>query len=449
MVVPKRVELITTGEELLLGLTVNRHLTSIGELLGRRGLVLQRNVVVSDDADAIVAQFRESWERADLVITTGGLGPTNDDRTRDVIAASLNQKLIHDPALEAAIRERFARLGREMTPNNLKQARRPEHSEPLPNPNGTAPGIWVEQDGRILVMLPGPPNELIPMFEEQVLPRLAARGWIGHEEGFIQIRTAGVGESALETLLAPVFETHPGLNVAFCAHQYQVDVRLSSPDGRYSRAQLQIVANHCREKLGSDFVCFGHDTIVKVVADLLRLQDQDLAVAESCTGGMLANAFSDVCGAAKMFAGGIVCYNNDSKVQLLDIPECLLKQHGAVSAEAAVAMAAGVAEKLEALWGIAITGCEGSCAANNGHPVGTVYIGLHSPRGTWARRMNYPGQRQAAKQRAVTFALDWLRRELIRAQAGGTHPHIKPVEAEEPEDPARAEARKLLGWRRR
>lgn len=447
MTAPKRVELITTGEELLLGLTANRHLSTVGELLGRHGLVLARNIVVGDDAESIDAQFRESWARADLVITTGGLGPTSDDRTREVIAAALGQRLVHDAAVEAAIRERFARLNRRMTPNNLKQALRPERSEVLPNPHGTAPGLWIEQDGRIVVMLPGPPHELGPMFEEQVLPRLAARGWIGIEESFIQIRTAGVGESALETLLSPVFAAHPNLGVAYCANQWQVDVRLSSPDGRYSRTELQIIANHCREKLGADFVCFGHDKVVKVVADLLRLQDQDVAVAESCTGGLLANAFTDVCGAAKMFAGGIVCYNNDCKVQLLDIPDCLLKQHGAVSAEAAVAMATGVAERLEAAWGIAITGFEGPCAGNHEHPVGTMFIGLHSPHGAWSRRVNFPGQRQTAKQRAVNVALDWLRRELIRAQAGGTHPHLAAAD-EAAEDPARAEARRLLGIRR-
>ncbi len=447
MSAPKRVELITTGEELLLGLTVNRHLTTIGELLGRRGLVLQRNVVVADDALSLGTQFRESWARADLVITTGGLGPTSDDRTREVIAEALGQKLVHDAALEAALRDRFARINRRMTPNNLKQAQRPERAEALSNPNGTAPGLWIEQDGRILVMLPGPPHELLAMFQDEVLPRLAARGWLALEEPFIQIRTSGVGESALETLLEPVLDGHPGLGIAYCAHPWQVDVRLSSPDGRYSRTQLQIIANHCREKLGADFVCFGHETVVKVVADLLRLQDQDLAVAESCTGGLLANAFSDVCGAAKMFAGGIVCYNNDCKVQLLDVPDCLLKQHGAVSAEAAVAMATGVAEKLEASWGIAVTGCEGPCGGTNEHPVGTIFIGLHSPYGAWSRRMNYPGQRQAAKQRAVNFALDWLRRELIRAQAGGQHPHVPAID-QELDDPARAEARRLLGLRR-
>ncbi len=414
----KRVELITTGEELLIGLTANGHLTSIGRALNRRGLALQRNIVVGDGAEAIGRQFRESWAQADLVLTTGGLGPTCDDRTREVIAEALGQRLVHDPAIEAAIRERFARLNRKMTANNLKQAQRPERAEVLPNPHGTAPGLWVEQDGRILAMLPGPPGELLPMFEEQVVPRLAARGFFRGEEAYVQLVTAGIGESALEALLQPVFDETPGLEVAFCAHQGAVDVRLSSPCGRYSRAQLQITANRCRERLGPDFVAFGETSLVKVVAEMLRHDNHELAIAESCTGGLLSNAFTDLCGAAKVFAGGIVCDGNDCKVQLLDVPECLLKQHGAVSAEAAVAMASGVAEALDADYGLSVAGCAGSCTGGKDQPVGTIFLGLHTPRGVWSRRLNHPGPREAVKRRTITAALDWLRRELLRARSG-------------------------------
>jgi nicotinamide-nucleotide amidase len=440
----KRVELITTGDELLLGLTTNSHLTYLGDQLRRRGAMLARNVVISDDAGAIGAQFRESWARADLVITTGGLGPTCDDRTREVIAEALGQKLVHDPSIEAAIRHRFAQVHRKMTDNNLKQALRPERAEAIPNANGTAPGLWVEQDGRILVMLPGPPNELIPMFEEDVLPRLAARGFVCAEETYIQVRTIGVGESALETLLQPVTGEYPELGVAFCAHPGQVDVRLSSPCGRFTRAQLQIVANRCREKLGTDFLCFGQDTVVKIVSDMLRLQDFDLAIAESCTGGSLASAFTAVPGASKFLAGGIVCYSNDCKVQILDIPECMLKQHGAVSAEVAVAMATGAAERLAADYGLAITGFAGPCGGTKENPVGTIYLGLHTPHGVWSRRLTLPGARLAVNQRAVNAALDWLRRELLRTQAIAS---LAPHKSEEPHDePARKEARRFLGF---
>ena len=172
----KRYELLTLGDELLLGLTANGHLTFIGAQLGRRGVLLQRNVTITDEADAIARQFRESWAAADVIITTGGLGPTCDDRTREVIARVLGQQLVFDRSTEVAMEARFAAFGRKMTPNNLKQAYRFERGEVLPNAHGTAPGLWVEQDGKVLCMLPGPPNELQPMFVEQVLPRLAKRG---------------------------------------------------------------------------------------------------------------------------------------------------------------------------------------------------------------------------------------------------------------------------------
>jgi nicotinamide-nucleotide amidase len=395
-------------------LTANSHLTWIGGELGRRGVLLQRNVTITDEAGAIAAQFRESWARADVVITTGGLGPTCDDRTREVLAQALGQKLVFDPGTEAAIRDRFAKFNRKPTENNLKQAYRFERGEVLPNAHGTAPGLWVEQDGRVLIMLPGPPNEMQPMFSEQVLPRLAALGFLSEGEAYIQIRSAGVGESALETQFQPVFDRFPGLGVAFCAHMWQVDCRISSPDHRYDPGTLQSIADECAALLGDDFMCFGHDGLAKVAADELRRQGRTLAVAESCTGGLLANAFTDLCGACKFFQGGIVSYSNDAKMLLLDCPECLLSQHGAVSAECAVAMATGVAEQLGADYGLAITGYAGPTGGTSENPVGTIYLGLHAPGGDWSRKLMYPGGRSAVKQRAVNSAVDWLRREALK-----------------------------------
>lgn len=413
-----RFELITLGDELLLGLTANSHLTWVGSQLGRRGVQLDRNVTISDDADVIARQFRESWARADVVITSGGLGPTCDDRTREVIAEVLGQELVYEPAIMAAIEERFVKFNRPCTPNNRKQAFRFSRGEVFPNPNGTAPGLWAQQDGKVLIMLPGPPNELQPMFTDQVLPLLARLGLISDQESYIQLRTAGVGESALETRFQPIFDRYPGLGIAYCAHQWQVDCRVSSPDGRYPRATLQAIVDECAALLGDDLVCIGHDSITKVTADLLRQCGRTLAVAESCTGGLLANNFTDVCGATKFFMGGIVSYSNDSKTLLLDCPDCLLSQHGAVSPECAVAMACGAAEQLSADYGLAITGYAGptkpgtSCYDENA--VGTIYIGLHSPAGEWSKKLSYPGQRAAVKQRAVTAAIDWLRREVVR-----------------------------------
>jgi len=422
----RRFELLTLGDELLLGLTANSHLTWIGQQLGRHGVQLARNVTVTDEAAAIVAELRASWARADVVITTGGLGPTCDDRTREAVAEVLGQKLVFDPAIEKAITERFMRLGRKMTPNNLKQAYRFERGEVLPNPNGTAPGLWVAQEGRVLVMLPGPPNELQPLFTEQVLPRLAQLGLISEGEAYVQLRTAGVGESALETKLQPVFDRIGGeISVAYCAHQWRVDVRLSSPGGGLSMLELQAAADECAALLREDFVCFGHESMAKVVSDLFRAQEKTLAIAESCTGGLLSNLFTDVCGASKFFRGAIVCYSNEAKMQILDVPESLIEQHGAVSDECAVALATSVAETLEADYGLAITGYAGPTGGTKDKPVGTIFFGLHSPQGVWSKNLNFSATRTAVKERAVTVALDWLRRELVRAARNPTTPSLR------------------------
>jgi len=419
----RRFELLTLGDELLLGLTPNSHLAWIGEQLGRRGVLLARNVTVTDEAEVIAAEVRASWARADVVILTGGLGPTSDDRTREAVAAALGQKLVYDAGIERAIADRFAVLGRKMTPNNLKQAYRFERGEVLPNANGTAPGLWIEQDGRVLVMLPGPPHELQPLFTEQVLPRLARLGLVGEHEAYVQLRTAGVGESALETKLQPVFDRcGDALSVAYCAHLWRADVRLSSPSGRLSPAALQAVADECAALLGEDFVNFGHDSLARVVSDLFRAQEKTLAVAESCTGGLLASLFTDICGASKFFRGAVVCYGNFAKMQVLDVPESLIEQHGAVSDEVAVALATNVAEALEADYGVAITGYAGPGGGTMENPVGTIFLGLHSPQGVWSKKLNYAASRITLKERAVTMALDWLRRELGRAARGVSTP---------------------------
>lgn len=416
-------ELLTLGDELLLGLTLNSHLAFIGQQLGRRGVTLQRNVTITDEADAIARQFRESWLRSDVVITTGGLGPTCDDRTREVLATVLGQKLVFDPVVERAIIERFAAFGRKMTDNNLKQAYRFEHGEILPNANGTAPGLWVEQDGRVLCMLPGPPNELQPMFMEQVLPRLAKRGLLLDREAYVQIRTAGVGESALETKLQPIFDRYgDALNVAFCAHQGMVDCRISSANGAISLAQLDVAARECGRLLGEDLTCYGHDSLAKIVSDLLRSQEKRLAVAETGTGGLLANAFTEISGTCKFFAGGVVCCSNDARMQLLEVPECLLLQHGAVSAECAVAMATGAADTLGADYALAVSGFSGEATGVGGNPVGTIFVALHAPHGVWSKKLSYPGPRSTIKLRAVNAALDWVRRELLRVASGAVSP---------------------------
>lgn len=403
-----KVDLITLGDELLLGIRENGHLRYLGEMLGRHGLTLRRNITCRDHAEAIRDTFEAAWATADIIFTTGGLGPTSDDNTREVIAQCLGFELVFDPQVEADIQARFDKLGRTMSRNNLKQCYLPAGAERLPNPNGTAPGIYVKHQGKRLFMLPGPRHEMQPMFIEQVLPRLCAEGLCDDAQGYLQIRTVGIGESALEEKLTPVFEQCPGLQVAYCAHQGMVDVRLSG----LPQEQVKAIGEQCRILLGPDFACFGDESLAKLIFDHLRANEKTLAVAESCTGGLLANAFTDIPGASKVFVGGLVCYCNEAKQELLGVPEDILCQHGAVSAETAVAMATGAAERFGADYALSVTGFAGPCGGTAENPVGTIYIGYHAPCGTWCVKMRYPGERVAVKMRAVNRALDVMHRKL-------------------------------------
>jgi nicotinamide-nucleotide amidase len=200
---------------------------------------------------------------------------------------------------------------------------------------------------------------------------------------------------------------------------------LSSPTGKLSYEQLEDISRECARLLGEDLIGFGHDSLGKVVADMLRAQEKILAVAETVTGGLLAHTFTDLAGACKFFAGGCVCYSNESKIQLLDVPECILDQHGAVSAENTVAMATGAAERMGSDYALAVTGFSGGCGGKTENPAGTIFIALYSPQGVWSKRLSFPGPRAAIQMRAVNAALDWLRRELLRASKGSAAPMRK------------------------
>lgn len=412
-----RVELITLGDELLNGIRENGHLAYIGEKLARHGVTLQRNISMRDEPDEIRQHFPHSLQGADIVITTGGLGPTTDDNTREVIAECLGLELEFVPEIEAAIQARFDRMGRKMSDTNRKQCYLPKGSELLPNPNGTAPGIWVEHAEKYIIMLPGPANELRPMFERIVLPRLQKAGLIEEGAAYLQFKTIGIGESSLQEVLTPIWKKHSGLVVGYCAHQGLVDVRLSAAEGSdLSSEGLKAIAEECRKLLQSDFVCYGEGNLAQTVFDHLRLNEKTLAVAESCTGGMLSNSFTDIPGASKVFAGGVVCYNNDIKTELLGVPESIIQQHGAVSAETAAAMATGAMEKFSTDYSLSITGFAGPTGGTAQNPLGTIYIGYASPVGVWSVKMHYPGERTAVKMRAVNRALDVIRRKLNKYQ---------------------------------
>ena len=417
MIAPKKFMLITLGEELLLGLTRNGHLTYIGDQLRQRGVTLHSNYTISDEGDDILDQFRFCWDRADIVITTGGLGPTVDDRTKEAVAEALGETLVFDKRVLETIEERFARLGKAMSANNRKQAFRPENAEVIPNDRGTAPGLWLNKGEKVLIMLPGPPNELEPMFENQVLPKLEALKYIEDQENYLQLRTIGVGESQLETDFQPLFDNYENLQIAYCAHQGQVDFRISYPGTENRMGQLLEIAEICKKQLGDQFLCLGHHSVSEVISNMLKAQGKTLALAESCTGGLISNTFTDISGSSEFFLGGVVSYSIDAKQDLLDVPEGMIQQYTEVSQEVAVAMASGAAEKFESDYALSITGYAGPSGGTAENPVGTVYIGLHSPRDNWAKRFQWKASRASIKVRALNAALDLLRNELIAANS--------------------------------
>lgn len=406
------IEVINFGDELLVGIRENTHLVYLGDQLARYGLPIQRCRVIIDEKDEIQRAFLDAWQHSDIVITTGGLGPTADDMTRENIAQALGAELVFDAAILKSIEARFELLGRKMSAHHKKQCYYFADGEVLHNERGTAPGLLLRRDGKLLIMLPGPTQELRPMFEKKVIPILQDSGMLSQEEAYLQLRTCGVGESTVEERMQPIIARHPGLTVAYCVHYGIVDVRLSSRDGSLPMSQIKQVGQQVQELMGEDFVCYGHCSLADVIFHELRALDRTLAVAESCTGGLLCNAFTNIPGSSKVFVGGVVCYANDVKVSKVGVPESILEQHGAVSPECAIAMASGISERLSADYGLSLTGFAGPDGGDERNPVGTIHIGYHSPVGVWAKTVRYAGGRLDVKTRAVHAALDWVRRQL-------------------------------------
>ncbi len=408
-----RVETITLGDELLLGIRENSHLTYLGSQFAHHGIEPSVNLVIRDNPEDIKTFFADSWKRADLIITTGGLGPTTDDLTRETIAECLGEELVYDDKVERAIRQRFQQLEREMPEINLRQCYRPKNAEILSNPYGTAPGLYLEKEGKILIMLPGPAREMHPMFEEQVIPKLQKAGVLPEIDCYLQLRTAGIGESSLAEKVAPILAEKAGLVVGYCAHAGMVDLRLSSLDSDIlNEEQLNELGDQCRVEMGEDFVCYGDRSLAEVIFRELRSLNQTLAVAESCTGGLLSSSFTEIPGISKVFHGGAVCYHNDAKVQILEVPEIMLEQHGAVSEEIAIAMATSASEKFGTDYGLSITGFAGPTGGTQILPIGSIYLGYSSPLGVWAKKINLRGDRASNRRRASAAALDWMRRKL-------------------------------------
>ena len=419
------IELINTGSELLIGQVLNRHQQWLGRVLAEAGYRLDRQGTVPDTAEALRAAIGEALARARLVLVTGGLGPTSDDRTRAAVAELLGRPLVPHAPTRERLRAFFAARQRAMPPAVETQALIPAGAEVFANEFGTAPGLAIratpdaDPDARWLVMLPGPPRELHPMVERQVLPWLRRTFPLAAPFCSRTLRSTGVPESwmqeRLEPALAPLLER--GLEVAYCARPGEVDVRLSAR-GDDAATLVAEAAEQARRLVGESLYGEGDTTLeAAVVAALTRLR-ATVATAESCTGGRVANRLTNVPGASVVFPGGVVCYSNALKERLLGVNADTLAREGAVSEPVARELAVGARRRLEADFALAITGIAGPAGGTPTKPVGTVFLALATPETVHVERRLNPYDRETFKQVTSQQALDLLRRELVRREEG-------------------------------
>ncbi len=405
-----RAEILSCGTELLLGHITDTNATYLAQSLAPLGIDLYFVSQVGDNQERIVETLQRAWERSELIIMTGGLGPTEDDLARESISALLGEAMQVDPEQEALLRAKFAQMGVQMPERNLKQATLIPSAQVLPNPIGSAPGWWVEKDGRIIVAMPGVPREMYRMWQEQAIPRL--QPFLGSSIFTRILRVTGLGESTVEERVSSLLHsTNP--TIATYAKDDAIDLRITAKAASVTEAEQLVATMEAEARQMLDGYVFGvdRDTLASVVGRLLQARHQTLGVMESLTGGLLASAITDVSGSSAYFLGGLVTYSTELKAQM-GVPRDILQQYGAVSKETAIAMAHTVRERLGVDVGVGITGVAGPDALE-GKPVGTVYIAVEGPEGNLTtdsagRRMS----RSDNKRLSVYAALNLLRRFL-------------------------------------
>jgi len=414
-----KVELLTIGTELLLGHTVDTNAAELGRALAAAGAEITRRTTVPDRPDAIRASVAEALDRTGFVIATGGLGPTRDDMTKTVVAELVGKRLVLDERLLADLEARFKKMGRPMPALNRTQAEVPEGATVLPNPRGTAPGLWVEDArGRVAVLLPGVPREMRGLLVEEVLPRLVARQ--GGERRVVlsrTVRTTGIAESALAERVGPIEPEILPLTLAYLPSVDGVDLRVTAwgLEPRDAETRLGRVVERLRAAAGDH--AYGQDgaDLAAVVLDALRAGRHRLGVAESCTGGMVAERVTSIPGASDSFIGGVVAYADVVKTAALKVPIETLEAHGAVSEETVRAMAEGAQRLFSADCTIAVTGIAGPGGGTPDKPVGTVWLATRVQTTTRAVKRVFPGDRDEVRRRAAQAALDLLRRLLAES----------------------------------
>jgi nicotinamide-nucleotide amidase len=413
----KNAEIIAIGSELLTPQRVDTNSLIVTEHLNRLGVEVQSKLVIGDDRQLLTEAIKTALGRVNIVVLIGGLGPTEDDVTRDAAAAALGRNLLLSTEQESILINRFRQINRPMAKNNLRQAYLIDGAEALPNPNGTAPGQFLFTDRGAIALLPGPPRELKPMVEQQLVPRLQPV----LPPQAIRVRTfriTGIGESDLDALIAPVYSkySNPATTVLSSPGDLFVHLRARCDTLEEADALLREVGNPIAELLGDRVYSeIAEDTLDLVVARLLRQRQANVAVAESCTGGMLSTRLTDAPGSSDYFVAGYVTYTEQQKTQILGVPADLIKKHSAVSEAVAAAMAEGAKRASGATYALSTTGYAGPTGGTEFDPAGTVYLGIAGPSETRVTRVRYGGDRYRTRMLGTQAALDLLRKTLLKS----------------------------------
>jgi nicotinamide-nucleotide amidase len=411
-------EIIAVGSELLTPHRQDTNSLYLTEKLNELGIEVRFKCIVGDDAEGLTAAAKLAMRRSDIIIFSGGLGPTEDDLTRESVAAALGLKLQRDPAILAKLEERFAKRGMKMAANNSKQADIITSAVALSNPLGTAPGQWIagKYDGqeRILMLLPGPPYELKGLFENECIPRLRARVPVQH----IATRTlklAMMPESQVDARVSPIYKSYADIETTILAGggEIQLHLRCRKESKDDAEARVEELAEKIEDELGDAIFSRKGETIEQIVSYLLQMRNMTLATAESCTGGLLAERITSLSGSSRYFLGGAVVYSNELKTQFANVPKSLIDQHGAVSREVAASMAEGIRKRCVASYGVGITGVAGPSGGTEQKPVGLVYIALAGEEGTQVAERNFPGDRRRIREFSTQQALEMIRRALL------------------------------------
>lgn len=408
-------EIIAVGSELLTPARVDTNSLFLTDQLNGLGVEVVTKSVIGDNLDRLADAVRRAVSRSPILVLCGGLGPTEDDLTRDAVAQALDRKLIYHPEIAGLLELRFAQMKRKMAEVNKRQAFILEGAQILPNDRGTAPGQWIEDSGWYVMLLPGPPHEMKAMFTRQCLPRLA-RIVPPQVIRTLVLRVTGMPESDLDQLISPVYRKfeNPATTILAAAGDLQVHLRARCPTEAQTLALLADVGGQIELLLGDRIYSRDGRSLEEVVGQLLRDRHATLSVAESATGGLLGERITSVPGSSEYFVGGFITYSNRTKVDLLGIPEEIIAQYGAVSEETAEAMAQGARLRTGSTHALAITGAAGPDSGGENVPVGTMCVGLADPAGCHAVRRQFIGDRTRIRQFSTQMALDMLRRKLAQ-----------------------------------